>query len=72
MNVAQLQFESGKMIKAAKYGQAEESVDVELTEEEQGMADSVKAIWVGILSNPDITAETDFFKSGAGSMEVVR
>ncbi len=42
VSVAQLQFEDGKMIKASKYGQAEENVDVEFTAEEQTMVDSVK------------------------------
>lgn len=70
-NVKQLQFDSGKMISAAKFGQAEEDLDVELTAEEQQMAENIMAIWKGILSQ-DITAESDFFKLGAGSMEVVR
>ena len=29
-------------------------------------------IWTGILANPDISEETDFFKAGAGSMDVAR
>jgi len=29
-------------------------------------------IWTGILSNPDIVEDTDFFKAGAGSMDVTR
>ena len=40
--MSQLQFEDGKMIKAGKYGQEEESLDVEFTAEEQGMVDAVK------------------------------
>jgi len=70
-NVKQLQFDSGKMISASKYGQEEENLDVEFSAEEQKMADSIMEIWKGILSQ-DITAESDFFKLGAGSMEVVR
>ncbi|XP_071816026.1 mitochondrial 10-formyltetrahydrofolate dehydrogenase-like isoform X2 [Apostichopus japonicus] len=73
LNVKTLQFEDGKMIPANKYGQAEEAQEaLELTEEEVKMADTIKSIWVGILSNDDITNETDFFKMGAGSMDVAR
>jgi len=71
VNVKSLQFDSGKMISASKYGQAEENLDVEFSAEEQQMADNILAIWKGILSQ-DINAESDFFKLGAGSMEVVR
>lgn len=42
VNVKQLQFESGKMISASKYGQAEENIDIEFSAEEQQMADSIK------------------------------
>ena len=47
VNVKQLQFDDGKMIKASKYGQAEEDVDIEFTEEEQQMAEK---IMVSVLS----------------------
>ena len=29
-------------------------------------------IWAGILANPDIDNDTDFFGAGAGSMDVAR
>ena len=59
------------MIPASKFGQADASEALELTDEEEEMRDKLKAAWGGIL-NKDITDETDFFKSGAGSMDVVR
>ncbi|RXM34724.1 Mitochondrial 10-formyltetrahydrofolate dehydrogenase [Acipenser ruthenus] len=71
--VRNLQFEDGKMISAAKYFSAGESVSVELTEEEKKTAQQIRAIWKGILSNvPEVEESTDFFKSGAASMDVVR
>lgn len=72
VNVKQLQFEDGKMIAAGKYGQAEEEVKIEFSPEEQQMADAIKQIWTGILNLEEITGETDFFKAGAGSMQVTR
>lgn len=73
LNVKTLQLEDGKMIPAHKYGQAEEAQEkLELTEEELKMADTIKAVWIGILSSTDISNETDFFKMGAGSMDVAR
>lgn len=41
-NVKQLQFESGKMIMASKYGQEEDNVNIEFTAEETVMADKIK------------------------------
>ncbi|MBN3282291.1 AL1L2 dehydrogenase, partial [Polyodon spathula] len=71
--VRNLQFEDGRMIPAAKYFSAGESVSVELTEEEKKIAQQIRAIWKGILSNvPKVEESTDFFKSGAASMDVVR
>ncbi|KAK1168837.1 mitochondrial 10-formyltetrahydrofolate dehydrogenase [Acipenser oxyrinchus oxyrinchus] len=71
--VRNLQFEDGKMIPAAKYFSAGDSVSVELTEEEKKTAQQIRAIWKGILSNvPEVEESTDFFKSGAASMDVVR
>ena len=62
----------GKFVKAFEYGQAkEEEVKVELTDEEKGMAEELKKVWNEILKIP-ITDETDFFETGAGSMDVVR
>lgn len=60
------------MINANKYGKADAGEDkLELTPEEETMIASLKTVWAGIL-NIDIELSTDFFKSGAGSMDVVR
>ncbi|XP_048212731.1 mitochondrial 10-formyltetrahydrofolate dehydrogenase isoform X1 [Perognathus longimembris pacificus] len=71
--VRNLQFEDGKMIPASQYFSAGEMSAVELTAEEMKVAETIKVIWAGILSNvPIIEDSTDFFKSGASSMDVVR
>ena len=33
---------------------------------------SFQNIWIGILGTDEVDGATDFFKSGAGSMDVVR
>ncbi|XP_064080015.1 cytosolic 10-formyltetrahydrofolate dehydrogenase-like isoform X1 [Macrobrachium nipponense] len=71
VNVARMSVD-GKMMNAAKYGAAAEATEaVELTAEEQGISDKLKNTWKAIL-NIEISDDTDFFKSGAGSMDVVR
>uniref|UniRef100_A0A8C5FM67 10-formyltetrahydrofolate dehydrogenase n=1 Tax=Gadus morhua TaxID=8049 RepID=A0A8C5FM67_GADMO len=71
--VKSLQFEDGKMIPASKFFSSGESSSVELSPEEQAQAEEIRAIWKGILSNvPAVVDTTDFFKSGAASMDVVR
>ncbi|XP_076968008.1 mitochondrial 10-formyltetrahydrofolate dehydrogenase [Tamandua tetradactyla] len=71
--VRNLQFEDGKMIPASQYFSARETVVLELTAQELEVAELIKGIWAGILSNiPVIEDSTDFFKSGASSMDVVR
>lgn len=71
--VKNLQFEDGKMIAASQYFKASESTTVELTEEERSFAEEMRVVWKGILSNvEEIEDSTDFFKSGAASMDVVR
>uniref|UniRef100_A0A2K6FNT0 10-formyltetrahydrofolate dehydrogenase n=1 Tax=Propithecus coquereli TaxID=379532 RepID=A0A2K6FNT0_PROCO len=71
--VRNLQFEDGKMIPASQYFSTGETLVVELTAEEVKVAEIIKVIWAGILSNvPVIEDSTDFFKSGARSMDVVR
>uniref|UniRef100_A0A2K6LDH4 10-formyltetrahydrofolate dehydrogenase n=1 Tax=Rhinopithecus bieti TaxID=61621 RepID=A0A2K6LDH4_RHIBE len=71
--VRNLQFEDGKMIPASQYFSAGEMSVVELTAEEVKVAETIKVIWAGILSNvPIIEDSTDFFKSGASSMDVAR
>ncbi|XP_048355791.1 mitochondrial 10-formyltetrahydrofolate dehydrogenase isoform X1 [Sphaerodactylus townsendi] len=71
--IRHLQFEDGRMIPASKYFSRDEVSTVNLTEEEKKMAEDIKSIWKGILSNvAAIEDSTDFFKSGASSMDVVR
>uniref|UniRef100_A0A669D2N5 10-formyltetrahydrofolate dehydrogenase n=1 Tax=Oreochromis niloticus TaxID=8128 RepID=A0A669D2N5_ORENI len=71
--VKNLQFEDGKMIAAAQYFRSGSSAAVELTEEEKTFAEQMRAVWESILSNvSQIEDSTDFFKSGAASMDVVR
>ncbi|KAJ1163571.1 hypothetical protein NDU88_004029 [Pleurodeles waltl] len=71
--VRNLQFEEGRMIPASKYFSTGETTTLELTEEEHNMALKIKSIWKGILSNVAVIEDsTDFFKSGAASMDVVR
>ncbi|XP_053285653.1 cytosolic 10-formyltetrahydrofolate dehydrogenase isoform X2 [Pleuronectes platessa] len=71
--VKNLQFEDGKMIAAAQYFSSGSSAAVELTEEEKTFAEQMRAVWQSILSNVShIEESTDFFKSGATSMDVVR
>lgn len=62
----------GRMMPAAKYGLASEVREaVELTDEEQAVEKELRETWKAIL-NIDILDDTDFFKAGAGSMDVVR
>uniref|UniRef100_A0A4W5LED0 10-formyltetrahydrofolate dehydrogenase n=1 Tax=Hucho hucho TaxID=62062 RepID=A0A4W5LED0_9TELE len=71
--VKNLQFEDGKMISAAKYFSSGDTASVELTDDEKKIAEEIRDIWKGILSNVAAIEETtDFFKSGAASMDVVR
>uniref|UniRef100_A0AAY4EBD4 10-formyltetrahydrofolate dehydrogenase n=1 Tax=Denticeps clupeoides TaxID=299321 RepID=A0AAY4EBD4_9TELE len=66
--VRNLQFEDGKMISAGQYFSMGSSAAVELTEEEKAFA-----VWKSILTNVEqVEDSTDFFKSGAASMDVVR
>jgi len=71
VNIERLSVE-GKMVAAAKYGQASQAAaTVELTDAEKLVISSLRDVWKSILSI-DITDATDFFKSGGGSMDVVR
>lgn len=61
-----------KMIAACKwYEPVAEKVVLELTDAEKTMEEALRNIWHAILKT-NIEAETDFFASGAGSMDVVR
>ncbi|XP_031571747.1 cytosolic 10-formyltetrahydrofolate dehydrogenase-like isoform X1 [Actinia tenebrosa] len=73
VTVKTLQLADGRMVSASKYGlEEEETVALELTDDEKVIMEKIKTIWSGILANPDINDETDFFKAGAGSMDVAR
>ncbi|KAJ3652204.1 hypothetical protein Zmor_018189 [Zophobas morio] len=61
----------GRMKLAAVLDQVTKQVTVELTQEEKAQIDSIRDIWESIL-NCEIEEDTDFFASGAGSMDVVR
>ncbi|KAK3932617.1 Cytosolic 10-formyltetrahydrofolate dehydrogenase [Frankliniella fusca] len=62
----------GRMMPASRYGRAaEERVALELTAQEEEMVPVLRDIWAGIL-RLDVEDDTDFFGSGAGSMDVVR
>uniref|UniRef100_A0A8C8F6L1 10-formyltetrahydrofolate dehydrogenase n=1 Tax=Oncorhynchus tshawytscha TaxID=74940 RepID=A0A8C8F6L1_ONCTS len=66
--VKNLQYEDGKMISAAKYFSSGDTAQCYLV-----CRHVVNDIWKGILSNVAAIEETtDFFKSGAASMDVVR
>ncbi|XP_050503103.1 cytosolic 10-formyltetrahydrofolate dehydrogenase [Diabrotica virgifera virgifera] len=62
---------NGRMKNASVLDQITKQVDIELTPEEKVLIESVRAVWEAIL-NIDIEDDTDFFASGAGSMDVVR
>lgn len=69
--VKKIQRSSGKMINANSYGKDEESKEIELSETEKQFVKQIQSIWTSILKI-DVESETDFFKSGAGSMDVTR
>ncbi|KAK9874202.1 hypothetical protein WA026_002559 [Henosepilachna vigintioctopunctata] len=62
---------NGRMKLAASLNQASKQVKVEYTTDEENLIESVRDIWENIL-RLDIEDDTDFFASGAGSMDVVR
>ena len=71
INIARISVD-GKMMNASKYGTAAEVVvTIELNDEEKEIAEKLRSSWKAIL-NIEIEEETDFFKAGAGSMDVVR
>ncbi|KAE8615184.1 hypothetical protein XENTR_v10008436 [Xenopus tropicalis] len=73
LTIRNLQFEDGKMIPASKYFSKDDSATLELTEQEKAVESEIRNIWKGILSNVSVIENTtDFFKSGAASMDVVR
>ncbi|XP_077132743.1 cytosolic 10-formyltetrahydrofolate dehydrogenase [Ranitomeya variabilis] len=71
--VKNLQFEDGKMIPASQYFKSSDNASLQLSAEEQAVADEMRAAWKRILTNvPQVEDSTDFFKAGAASMDVVR
>ncbi|XP_056380869.1 cytosolic 10-formyltetrahydrofolate dehydrogenase isoform X2 [Hyla sarda] len=73
LTVKNLQFEDGKMIPASQYFKSSDNTSLQLSKEEQAIADDIRAAWKRILTNiPQIEDSTDFFKAGAASMDVVR
>lgn len=73
LTVKNLQFEDGKMISASQYFKSSDNISLQLSKEEQAIADEMRATWKRILTNvPQIEDSTDFFKAGAASMDVVR
>ncbi|XP_073431117.1 cytosolic 10-formyltetrahydrofolate dehydrogenase [Dendrobates tinctorius] len=73
LTVKNLQFEDGKMIPASQYFKSSDNASLQLSPEEQAVADEMRAAWKRILTNvPQIEDSTDFFKAGAASMDVVR
>ncbi|XP_055353393.1 mitochondrial 10-formyltetrahydrofolate dehydrogenase-like [Paramacrobiotus metropolitanus] len=72
INVKQLVLEDGRMISASKYGAADTSISLtELSPQELNLKRIISEIWESILSQK-ITQDTNFFKAGGGSMDVVR
>lgn len=67
-----MMLNDGKMINASKFGQKEEAKEsLVLSDDEKNIVKTLQGIWKGILSL-EILDSTDFFKAGAGSMDVAR
>ncbi|XP_039752081.1 cytosolic 10-formyltetrahydrofolate dehydrogenase [Pararge aegeria] len=71
LNIQRLKV-NGKMINAQNFFKTNENkVCLDLSAEEKRFVESVRDVWKAIL-RVDIESDTDFFSSGAGSMDVVR
>ncbi|XP_034813169.1 cytosolic 10-formyltetrahydrofolate dehydrogenase isoform X3 [Pan paniscus] len=71
--VKNIQLEDGKMILASNFFKGAASSVLELTEAELVTAEAVRSVWQRILPNVlEVEDSTDFFKSGAASVDVVR
>ena len=70
--MTQLQIEDGPVFLASKWGTDMKIEKLDLTEEEEEMREGIRSVWSSILSGMLIEDHTDFFKSGAGSMDVTR
>ena len=69
--VKKIRTSAGKMIDACRYGQEDNAEQLELSERETLHASLIAETWKSILG-VEVDKETDFFKSGAGSMDVTR
>ncbi|GAB1291069.1 Cytosolic 10-formyltetrahydrofolate dehydrogenase [Apodemus speciosus] len=71
--VKNIQLEDGKMMPASQFFKGSDNSALELTEAELVTAEAVRSSWMRILPNvPEVEDSTDFFKSGAASVDVVR
>ncbi|XP_036100919.1 cytosolic 10-formyltetrahydrofolate dehydrogenase isoform X2 [Molossus molossus] len=71
--VKNIQLEDGKMIPASHFFKGEDNSALELTEAELVTMEAVRNAWKRILPNIlEVEDSTDFFKSGAASVDVVR
>lgn len=69
--VKKIQRSSGRMINASQYGKDDVSKEIELSEQEKQFVKDLQSVWSSILKT-EVEPDTDFFKSGAGSMDVTR
>nr|XP_004671737.1 cytosolic 10-formyltetrahydrofolate dehydrogenase [Jaculus jaculus] len=71
--VKNIQLEDGRMLPASQFFKGGSSSALELTEAELATAEAVRSAWQRILPNVlEVEDSTDFFKSGAASVDVVR
>ncbi|XP_035865272.1 cytosolic 10-formyltetrahydrofolate dehydrogenase isoform X6 [Phyllostomus discolor] len=71
--VKNIQLEDGKMIPASHFFRGEDNTVLELTKAELVTMEAVRTVWKRILPNIlEVEDSTDFFKSGAASVDVVR
>uniref|UniRef100_A0A671EJZ5 10-formyltetrahydrofolate dehydrogenase n=1 Tax=Rhinolophus ferrumequinum TaxID=59479 RepID=A0A671EJZ5_RHIFE len=71
--VKSIQLEDGKMIPASHFFRGEDNCALDLTEAELDIMEAVRSAWKRILpSIPEVEDSTDFFKSGAASVDIVR
>ncbi|KAF2894176.1 hypothetical protein ILUMI_11999 [Ignelater luminosus] len=70
VNVKRIKI-NGRMKQTAKLDEVSRQVEIVYTPDEKNLLNSIKNIWEQILSI-DVNDDTDFFASGAGSMDVVR
>jgi len=71
VNIKNVQMSDGRMVAAKDLLNPASSEALTLTPEELQMQSDLNRVWQGIISR-EVTDDTDFFKAGAGSMDVVR